>query len=837
MWDVFSVVIANASPIAGVCFLCLLIGWLWFRPCGIIGLPGGGEFLPRLAIYPILGWLLIIVGSSWLRILAIPFRKSAPFLLAVLLLVPVVFWLIRFYKGPRKWPDWRSYLKCRIGPTGGLLLVVGLFALVPINRLTVPSLYDVGVWGFDQSHYVHIADQYIEGGMLEPQDTPSGGVLAPWLAFNGNIFKMLVSSTPSRNSTYEYSSNPDVQTLSRRLGLIMRNGGAALDASFATWFHLDGVQAYVLGNYIQYLLLALAGLWIGLVAKVCPLGRFLLGAIASLWPIAVFPSLLDNRDQALALVIVLVLMGAIIYRQLNFWAKGLILGALALTYIEILPIALFFWFLAHLDERPLRLAFKNITKEIGIALACSFIYIPWGAHYLLIQIASSDTLKLQLPMGAFLGYLSNFGGTFTGIRFDGSQFILVFAVVSGISLIGLQILGLVSWLKNRRFCAAAGFLFLAAIAVCLQQAGYTYPSYKFFTVLFPVIVLLCASSFSVLNQPRDGADSLAIGMRGRQWVGILMALCIPGALLGGALRSGFSFSDLKVVQGMNSLLEDRTTVTMNAGLKVRESDLTAARGIVAATKKKQGVLFSNFSWADDAYFAHFFGRQRPISLLYGFNAQTNPITKDIFVSNMKFLKEGERIHLLLLLNNEAVGRMRYDTFDNIIILKGKPAEIQVGRTFTCLHLGFEEFAFVQRLYSQFSPKAVLLEPTGSELVFGNQGIAFGVYCVNSPAKQRTVQFDIQGAAPIVPTDSLGQIDNWKCAVNGKVVENVTKTPLPNGMRLSIPLDAEPAGHVIEIGRAALLPMKPEIMAGKQIKPIGKAKDVYKMSNFVLESPR
>jgi hypothetical protein len=286
------------------------------------------------------------------------------------------------------------------------------------------------------------------------------------------------------------------------------------------------------------------------------------------------------------------------------------------------------------------------------------------------------------------------------------------------------------------------------------------------------------------------------------------------------------------------MLEDRASVTMNAGLKVRSTDLIAARNIIAATNEKQGVLFSNFNWADVGYFAHFLGLRRSISLLYGFNGEMSPISKNIFSSNMQFLEEGRSIHLLLLLNNEAVGRMRYDTFDNIVILKGQPAEIQVGHTFTCLHFkSKEEFDFVQRLYSQFLPKTVLLEPTGSEFFFGNQGIAFGVYCVNSPAKPRVVRFDILKEALVAQTNLIEQIGSWKCVVNGKLVENVTKTTLPDGMRFSIPLNPEPAGHVIEIGRAALLPMNPEIVGRKQIKPIGKAKDVYKMKNFVLEIPQ
>ena len=836
MSEVSLTIAANLLPIAAACLLCLLIGWLWFRPGALAGLPQSAEFLPRFAIYAILGWFLIIVGSSWLRILAVPFRKSAPFLLAVLLAVPLAFWLWRLWKERGKLPDWKTYLQLRAGPAGCLLLAMGLFAVVLTNRLTVPSLYDVGGWGFDQVNYVHIADQYIENGMFEPKDSASGGVIGPWFAFNGNLIRNCLSFDKSRwNAIYDFSSNPDVQTYTRQLSLIMRSGGAALDSSFASWFRLDGVQAYVLGNYIQYLFLALAGVWVGLVARIHPIGCLLLGALASLWPIAIFSNLLDNRDQALALVIILVLLGSVLYRQLNIWARGLALGALALIYIEILPVVAPLWLLAHLDERPLRLAGKHIGQEIGIALACTFLYVPWGTQFLFVQLSSSDTMKLQLPLGAFFGPLSTFAGTFAGIRFDGSQLVLVFAMVAGAALIALQILGLAVWLKDRRFGACAGFFLLAAISIHLNQIGYAYAGYKLFTVLFPAIILLCAGSFSIFSRSLAGPSGLPGGLWKREPVLILIALCLPGVLLGSALRSGFSFSDVKYVIGTNSVLEDWAGVTTNAGLRVRDTDLEMARSIVANVKKKQGVLFSNFDHWDVAYFAHFFGSQRPISLLYGFSPQTNPLDRNVFAKNMRFVEAGQPIHWLLLLNDETVGRARYDTPDNIVILKGQPVKIESGRTFTAMQLkSKEEFVFAQRLYSQILPKAISRETKNSEFLLGKQGVVFGVYAVNSSAEPRKIRFDVVSAGSRPLREKLGE---WQCFVNGKPAENLVKTPLPDGARFSISLDSEPAGHVIEVGPASQLPFQFATERAKAYIAGNKAKDVYKVKDFVLENSR
>ena len=173
------VILQNAAYIGAAFTIFTSLGCLWFRPGGLVGLPNDAHPLARVALYPVLGFMLVMIGASWLRILDLPFSKSAPWLLAFLVVVPLGFWLWRLRNTDAR-PNPVRFLTDR-GRRLWVLFVPFLLGVILVNRLTVPELYDVGRWGYDQVNYVHIADQYMEHGASGNQQS-GGSVLKPWLA-------------------------------------------------------------------------------------------------------------------------------------------------------------------------------------------------------------------------------------------------------------------------------------------------------------------------------------------------------------------------------------------------------------------------------------------------------------------------------------------------------------------------------------------------------------------------------------------------------------------------------------------------------------------------------
>jgi hypothetical protein len=101
------VILQNAAYIAAAFAILISLGWLWFRPGGLLGVTKNADPLARVALYPVLGWMLVVIGASWLRMLAVPFSKSAPWLLAFLTLIPLGLWISSFRRRKLK-PDNRS---------------------------------------------------------------------------------------------------------------------------------------------------------------------------------------------------------------------------------------------------------------------------------------------------------------------------------------------------------------------------------------------------------------------------------------------------------------------------------------------------------------------------------------------------------------------------------------------------------------------------------------------------------------------------------------------------------------------------------------------------------
>lgn len=814
---VIKIIASNASYIVAAFFLIAVIGWLWFRPGGILGLPARENFLPRAVLYPVLGWALLLIGASWLRIPAIPLKKSAPFLLASVLLIPTLYWFFqgwRRYRSENKLPNIKTYLHERLR-FGWICLALLGFGIIPLNRLTMPKLYDIGTWGYDQINYIHIADQYLDHGLFEQKDTVPPGIFRPWIIFNTTLAKRLAARDFSKGGTFAYSQNPDVATvIKRRMGLIMRCTGAALDACLCTWFRLDTVQAYFLSSYLLYLLLISAGLWISLEMKLRPLTTVFISAMAGLWPMAVFPSLVDNRDQVHGLLFVLIALSGAFLRALNIRVQSIVLGALVVAYIEIFPLAIPLWLAIELDNLSWQDALQRTIKTAIATIAWIFPYLLWGPHFLLIQAQETGAMRLRLPIGEWLGDFSGLAGSFPGLLFQGPEVLLSLLVLSGWAFLLFQIFGLLNGLRARRFFFVVGFLGFVTLSIYFYRIDYSYAAYKLSTILFPSAVLLAASTQQAMSPfPAWSAWSV-------RCFPLLAILCLPALLVGAALRSGFRFNDLPVLTGPNSVVENRTELIINRGLRVRKNDVLAARSTAGKTKN---VAFSNLSQHDNAYVAHFF-RDHPVALLNGnFNNQEVHGPIGFLSSNMSFLKEGQLIDRLILLNSEGVGAIRFDGPQNLIYLRGQPELIKTNKVFTDVTLDPKTpFAFAQRIYSQFWQAVIQKGPTASHFPFADKGITVGIYLLNGPTVPRMVHFDV--ASPVPET-----LKKWILTVNGRLMEN-PHVLLPNGrLRFSAYLPASPAGHVLELRPSGVV-----IEPRASPEPLAPGQAVNEMTNFKLE---
>ena len=542
------VILQNAAYIGAAFAILASLGCLWFRPGGLLGLPKDALPLARVALYPVLGLMLVIIGASWLRILALPFSKSAPWLLAFLVVVPFGFWLWRLRKADAR-PNPIRFLADRWKRLW-VLLVPCLLGVILINRLTVPELYDVGRWGYDQVNYVHIADQYMEHGALGSERN-GGNVLKPWLAASARSVWNLLLRQVFAYSLGRFPDNLQLSTHKERLGLLVRNGGAAVDACFGTWLGLDGIQAYVLSVRMQYLLLACCGLWIALQMRLAAAWLLLIPGIACLWPCVILPSLVDNRDQTYGFILIFVILGSSVCGGLNRRICGVALGALTFAYLEIVPIAIVLWIAFRIDDAPFPTGAKNLFVEGLIGLLITLPFLPFNISFLLAQLGASATLHLGMPLGSLLGPLSPISGAFAGIWFGPLQVLPFILSISASAFLVFQLLGLARWLSIRRFFSVFAFLALATLASSLYYHNYQYVTYKFLTALFPVAVLLCATALG--PSPAYGASSLWFNYQGLRSAPksatFLATLCVPALAVGAAMRSGFVFGDLTIRSG------------------------------------------------------------------------------------------------------------------------------------------------------------------------------------------------------------------------------------------------------------------------------------------------
>jgi hypothetical protein len=811
------VIVQNVAYIGAAFTILAALGWLWFRPGGPLGLPNDAKPLARVALYPVLGWMVVVIGASWLRILALPFSKSSPWLLAFLLLVPSAFWLWRLRK-----PDARSnpiaFLAERCKRVW-VLLVPCVLGVVLINRLTVPQLYDVGRWGYDQVNYIHIADQYLDDGMLVIQRNGEN-ILEPWLAASIR-FVSNVSSGKLSKYIMDAPDNPRVSTGRAWLGLNVRNGGAAVDGCFGTWLGLDGIQAYVLSVRMQFLLLVCCGLWIALQTSVAAAWLLLIPGIASLWPSVILPSLFDNRDQTYAFILIFIILGSSVCGGLNRQINGVALGALTFIYVEIVPIVMILWTAFRIDDRPLLAGIRNLFVEGFVGLLVTLPFLPFNISYLIEQLRERETLRLEAPLGHLLGPLSPISGAFAGMGFSSSQLLPVILSISAIAFLVFQVLGLARWLNSRRYLSVAAFVALAVLASSLYMRDYQYVTYKFLTVLFPVAVLLCAAALAPSGAHRASFlwfDYQAL--LSPKTITLLSALCVPAIIVGAAMRSGFVFADLPVPAGVLDTLEDRKTLAPANGLHVRNNDVLIARERARKVGKKKGVALCNFSRADVAYIAHFLSSRKSFLLNGLFFDQQSEMP---FSEDLAFLSADQKIHWLFLLNSEAAGVMRYDGLENMMWLSGNPEQVMVFRSFTSLRLNPEvPFVFAQRLYSQYwqevSSETRLPQ---TRFFFGKKGIVFGVYALNTRSTPCLLQFEIAALRGEDVAQVAAKLASWTVLSNRAIAEGFRFHQLADRLFVEIPLDPNSAGHVLELGPKDGLPIaasafaeQPELVTGK-----------------------
>ena len=394
----------------------------------------------------------------------------------------------------------------------------------------------------------------------------------------------------------------------------MRNGGAAVDACFGVWLGLDGIQAYVLSLPMQYLLLACCGLWIALQMRLAGAWLLLIPAIACLWPCVILPSLVDNRDQTYGFILIFVILGSSVCGGLNRRICGVALGALTFAYLEIVPIAIILWIAFRIDDAPFLAGAKNLFVEGLIGLLITLPFLPFNISFLLAQLGARVTLQLEMPLGNLLGPLSPISGAFAGIWFGPLQVLPVILSISASAFLVFQLLGLARWLSIRRFFSVFAFLALATLASSLYYHNYQYVTYKFLTALFPVAVLLCATALGPL--PAYGASSLLFNYQGLRsapkTATFLATLCVPALAVGAAMRSGFVFDDLTIPAGPLDILEDRSALTPQNGLRVRSNDVLNAKVHAQEAGKNKGVALSNFTRSDLSYMAHFLRSRKSV---------------------------------------------------------------------------------------------------------------------------------------------------------------------------------------------------------------------------------
>jgi hypothetical protein len=163
---------------------------------------------------------------------------------------------------------------------------------------------------------------------------------------------------------------------------------------------------------------------------------------------------------------------------------------------------------------------------------------------------------------------------------------------------------------------------------------------------------------------------------------------------------------------------------------------------------------------------------------------------------MRPLSDGQKIDWLILLNDFTVRAARYDGLENLVILQGWPRQIQVGNTYTCLRLDpAQSFTFAQRLYSQVETTvAPTNRAAASEFLFGPKGIALGLYVVNAPVVAGIFECELES----VRAASTKVDPRWECWVNGRKVAPEVAQSASGGLKISISLEANPAGYYIEL---------------------------------------
>jgi hypothetical protein len=250
--------------------------------------------------------------------------------------------------------------------------------------------------------------------------------------------------------------------------------------------------------------------------------------------------------------------------------------------------------------------------------------------------------------------------------------------------------------------------------------------------------------------------------------------------------------------------------------------------------QKQKIAFSNFSRSDVAYIGHFFG-SRHVFQLNGL-AYNQAAGAWEFSPNVEFLKSGQHLQGLFLLNDEMLCSNSYNGMEDVVMLRGRLGKVIARGSFTYIPIESKEsFVFLQKLFSQRPTIKNLRNQFPVEaFTFGDKGIAFGIYALNSPCIAREIHFEV---VPMSADsgEALQAMKDWKIWVNGKLGD-ASVSRLQSKLEVTLRLTPDPAGHVIEFVPNTQAPFQSLTNRGLFQREIGKSKEeeTYRIANFKLE---
>lgn len=766
--------------------ICVFLGWSMCRPLRTEPIDP-----IRVACYPVLGFALLLVFCSYLRIPSLPFSKTVPALLAVICLVAGGIEWLRFHLLGR---DYCASLTRAWRPA--VLIFVGVTCLASplLFRLCVKNFSDPGTWGYDVGNYVLTTREYVDNGMLLPGDA-EGSESNPFVAFiryQSILGSSILSGEPSKNPA-DLLGPTAAFSASRNVSLMPRNAGAAVDAFFAVILDLRPIPAYFLSVLLCTILLIHAA--VALAFRVGLRGGIavIFTAVAVYWPTVVRPVMFDNRDQAICLFLVVALL-AVCRAGAGAWPiRSILLAALCLTYIEIAPFAVVAYALCAAGRSPTRIWLRSLLLEGGVALGLCLVFSPGLASYLLHQATAAEASATMTGLAAPFWIFENLAGVYAGVDPGKNSYHWFLLTLSGIVFLALVVIGVIRSGIARQwgFVVAIG-CFVAADLVFMSGSR-DYAAYKLGTVTFPL--LLVALGVTLRNpegSPNRTVDR-GLWLLGRPCVAVLMFAILCGVWM----RAGVYVKDVPFREGLNAILWDRKEHTMLAGLAPRSNDVTELASIVEEIGNRNSVVVG--ATRADVGYVQGYANPDHTFLLNGRVFNTAIALNDQPYDSIRFLNGGTPIENIFLTNSNRVAKRAYHRKDSVVPLGEAPEAFDAFRTFSRIRIDpAKPFPFAALQFTELaaSPQAGDLFPDG--FAFGPAGINFGIFALNASAAPRTVQVTVR-ALNKAAEEILPVLVSYFFVEMNKVDLSGIAPRFENGvLRCTIPLSEDPAGSLISI---------------------------------------